>query len=383
MEAGALRENLCFAWSGDFESLKLFIKEDLKLDGTWSHPGGDKKLFSTENITISWRRSKSILWLKGENADGLMKNLCDMMLERGKYSNNSDIISKPSPSGKEFDIYNEIESLKMGQSVNRELVQTLSNSISNMAEVISNLQESVYNKSKDIADSFDSSKGKVAENCVNNLDDLHTISPIDSLGNTLMDTNGSIGLLRENPVCLDQVRASSLENKKDCEINDSLTTTSKQAECDTLTYAKVVASKPTLNSANEKENALKPQQKINTPNNNSEISADGFVGVKRRRNRTKRLFLSGIASSVNEKHIQSYLERRNINPTYISVFPSKRKGTVSAKVHISCADLPFVQKDHFWPKFVICKLWQSKESLGKTSKRHTKISQGGNLSTYV
>ena len=39
MEAGVLRENLCFAWSGDFESLKLFIKEDLKLDGTWSHPG--------------------------------------------------------------------------------------------------------------------------------------------------------------------------------------------------------------------------------------------------------------------------------------------------------------------------------------------------------
>ena len=172
MEAGVLRENLCFAWSVDFESLKLFIKDDLKLDGTWSHPGGDKKLFSTENITISWRRSKSLLWLKGENADGLMKNLCDMMLERGKYSNNSDTISKPSLSGKEFDIYNEIESLKTGQSVNRELVQTLSNSISNMAEIISNLQESVYNKSKDIADSFDSSKGNVAENCVNNLDDF-------------------------------------------------------------------------------------------------------------------------------------------------------------------------------------------------------------------
>ena len=42
-----------------------------------------------------------------------------------------------------------------------------------------------------------------------------------------MDTNGSIGLLRENPVCFDQVRALSLQNKKDCEINDSLTTTNK------------------------------------------------------------------------------------------------------------------------------------------------------------
>ena len=202
-------------------------------------------------------------------------------------------------------------------------------------------------------------KGKVAENCVNNLDDLHTIAQIhsiDSLENTLMDSNGSVGLLRENPVCFDQVRAYSLENQKDCEINDSLTTTSKQAECDTLTYAKFIASKPTMNSANEKENAAKPQQKNNTPNNNSEISANGFVGVKRRRNRTKRLFLSRIACGVNEKHIQSFLERRNTNPTYISVFPSKRKGTVLAQVHISCADLPVVQKDHFWPKFVICKL---------------------------
>ena len=164
---------------------------------------------------------------------------------------------KPCLSGEEFDIYNEIECLKTGQSVNRDLVRTLSNSISNMAEVILNLQESVYNKSKDIADSFDSSKtkGKVAENCVNNLDDIHTIAPIDSidsLENTLMDTNGSVGLLRENPVCFDQVRALSLENERDCEINDSLTTTNKQAECNTLPYA----SKPTLNSENEKESAL-------------------------------------------------------------------------------------------------------------------------------
>ena len=317
-----MRENLCFAWSGDFESLKLLLKEDLKLDGTWSHPGGDKKLFSAENITISWRRSKSILLLEGENAGSLMKNLCDMMLERGKYNNNSNINSKPGFSGKDFDTYNEIESL----SINRELVQILSNSISHMAEVISNLQESVYNKSKDLADPLVSTKSKVVENCVNKLNDLHMITPLDSLENTLTDSNDSINFLRENSVTSDQVRASSLENDKENEINDSSITINKQSECDRLTYAKVAASKPALNSTDE--NTLKPQQKNNPTNENSEISADGFVGVERRRNRTKRIFLSGIASSVNKKHIQSYLERRNINPTYISVFPSKRKGTV-------------------------------------------------------
>ena len=77
--------------------------------------------------------------------------------------------------------------------------------------------------------------------------------------------------------------------------------------------AKVVASKPALNPTNE--NTSKPQQKDNTMNNNSRISDDGCVGAERGRNRAKRILLSGIASSVNEKHIQSYLERRSINPT--------------------------------------------------------------------
>ena len=36
-------KSLGLAWSGDFESLKRFVSESLKLDGVWSQPGGDKK----------------------------------------------------------------------------------------------------------------------------------------------------------------------------------------------------------------------------------------------------------------------------------------------------------------------------------------------------
>lgn len=32
-------ENLRIAWVGDYESLKKFISEDLKLDSTWKQPG--------------------------------------------------------------------------------------------------------------------------------------------------------------------------------------------------------------------------------------------------------------------------------------------------------------------------------------------------------
>ena len=73
---------------------------------------------------------------------------------------------------------------------------------------------------------------------------------------------------------------------------------------DQLTYAKVVALKPALNNAieiNENVSNETPgnfsnsQQKNSEINNNSGISAECFVGVEHRRNKTKRLFLSGIS----------------------------------------------------------------------------------------
>ena len=48
-----------------------------------------------------------------------------MLLERGEYNYNTDINSNHNYSGKDFDIYNEINSLKPDQSTNREFIQTL------------------------------------------------------------------------------------------------------------------------------------------------------------------------------------------------------------------------------------------------------------------
>ena len=85
-------------------------------------------------------------------------------------------------------------------------------------------------------------------------------------------------------------------------------------------------------------------QRIVAPNENTLINQelpidadDGFKGVERKRNRIKRFFLTGIDECVEEKHIRAYLERRNIKPTDISIFKSRREGTVSAKLNIrSC-----------------------------------------------
>ncbi len=147
-----------------------------------------------------------------------------MLLERGEY-NNFDINPNHNYSGKDFNIY-EITGLKTDQSINGELVQSLSNSISHFAEVISNLQDSVYNKTKDIVDISNSPKGKAAEYHVNNLNDLHVNTPLESLGSTITDNHDGINLLSRSPVSPNEVHVLSPV--------DSSATINKQAENDKL-----------------------------------------------------------------------------------------------------------------------------------------------------
>ena len=146
------------------------------------------------------------------------------------------------------------------------------------------------------------------------------------------------------------------------------------------TFAEVMTSSHAFNTCNALEKSPtnksqnNSQQIINDP---SSDSADGFIGVDRRRNRVKKFLLSGIAENVKECQIVSYLKQRNITPTYISFFPSKRKGTTSAKIHFRSADCSLVQQQNFWPQFVNCKIWQSKGEI------RSNITHNGKFSTYV
>ena len=71
MATTTLTEKLSFAWTGGFGLLKQFVSENLKLDGTWSQPGGGKKLFTFENSTIIWRKNKNLLSFDGEKASNV------------------------------------------------------------------------------------------------------------------------------------------------------------------------------------------------------------------------------------------------------------------------------------------------------------------------
>ena len=68
--------NLCFAWQGDYDSLKTFFSNELKLDDVWAQSGGDKMVFSTTDVSISWRKSKNLLYIVGDEMGKYMELFC-------------------------------------------------------------------------------------------------------------------------------------------------------------------------------------------------------------------------------------------------------------------------------------------------------------------
>ena len=88
-------DNICFAWTGDFDSLKVLVAKTLELSGIWEHPGGDKKVFKFNNSFILWRKSKSLLQLGGDEVGTVIQRLCVKILKSSQSDtesgNNTDI----------------------------------------------------------------------------------------------------------------------------------------------------------------------------------------------------------------------------------------------------------------------------------------------------
>lgn len=67
--------NLKLAWSGDYQSLKNFVKDELNIDGKWTSPGGEKKHFTSEYVEISWWMNKKYMVIDDANAKCVVHSL--------------------------------------------------------------------------------------------------------------------------------------------------------------------------------------------------------------------------------------------------------------------------------------------------------------------
>ena len=136
-------ENISVAWTGDFDSLKQFSNEVLKLDGEWTQPGGDKKVFTFGNSVMVWRKNKGILNIDGERSDEIKRRICEVM-----FKDNCTLLTPPLQSNSSMTtdaLMDDMEGLKQGQMLNSEIIQSLAESVSELASAISCLQ---YSKAK-------------------------------------------------------------------------------------------------------------------------------------------------------------------------------------------------------------------------------------------
>ena len=133
-------------------------------------------------------------------------------------------------------------------------------------------------------------------------------------------------------------------------------------------YAEVEAlSSALVNSAKTSEQSeVSENQSSKIVEKTCSDSWDGFIGVDRKRQRHKKFFLSGIAENVKESQIYSYLSQRGIIPSVISIFKSKRRGTISAKIHVPSASSSIVLKKDFVLNLFVVKPGFKKQKI-KTS----------------
>ena len=380
----ASSSGLSLAWSGDFDSLKEFLCKVCDFVGNWSQPGGDKKVFSFDDgSSISWRKSKKVLSFNGPRASQLMRDLCKRLSEQE--ANTSVFADEYSAenegqSSKSVNIDMEIDDLKAGQMQNGEAIKALSDSILGILPVISEFQAFM---DKRVARSDETFAGKspdgVADRanvCFDKSDDANTNSGAALHGRLNRST---IHVDNDEFNDSDALEKNSTDVRDDEVIFQQCIVSDKPA----MTYADVVQSKPKPFF----DESIKPETVRNSELGKSDaslnVSADEFIGVQRKHRKIKKFFLSGIASNVNEHQIISYLEKRKVKPTHLVLFKSKRKGTLSAKIHIPTAYCCLIQDKTFWPEFISCKPWQANDHEKQNSERRRLAPKKGNYETYV
>ena len=149
---------ICLAWKGEYETLKKFLSEDLTLIRIWEQPGSDKKVFKTCSTSISWRKSKSLLYVEGPEADKIAQLLCSKNVENlNSVSENSNIDSSDCSYQTEADFSKsclcrcndfccDIKELKASQNASKEAIQALSGTLDLIAKTFAHFQENIHVK---------------------------------------------------------------------------------------------------------------------------------------------------------------------------------------------------------------------------------------------
>ena len=354
--------------------------------------GTGSSLLLTTQVLYIWRKTKGLLLFKGEQSIAVKTKICEAMLQESP-NPPSQTHSGISPG----DRMDEIESLRSAQLLNGEAIQLLVNSVSQIFSIIAEIQANAKPSTDDLSkkNTEKSLEEKIEQFEYANSINTNTDNPIVlEQSEQLIESNNA-----NSDECTPLIEQKTLENTLEISGNQEGISTLNGLIDDvsdnnmTISYAKAAKShldlrnpsKTPIKTAKDKL-SLATNAKEDTPNSEGLIHSnvpDGFIGVERKRKKYKKFFLSGIAEGVKESQIYSYLVERNITPTLVSTFQSKRKGTMSAKIHIPLTTSSVVLEKNFWPEFVYCKPWQQKVDKRQNTLQKNKETLVGNYITLV
>ena len=80
------KNNLKLTWTGDFQSLKPFVCNNIKLQYDWTQPGGDKKVFIGKSFGITWRKGKKLLNFEGTDSNKVKRALCITLCDMNEFN---------------------------------------------------------------------------------------------------------------------------------------------------------------------------------------------------------------------------------------------------------------------------------------------------------
>ena len=295
-------------------------------------------------------------------------------------------------------VCDDLEGLRLGQLVNTEAILAISGSISNIVPVIRQFQEFIDKNKRVQEDELLSESTNIVNDSFAydnqaNIDNSNYNANVDCpiVSNEVINeaTNSIENNGPENDLSLNAIpnkNASTYPTSANSSISAEQTKTVGQK----MTYAKALSSYPSIK--NQEYTAAIPNmnkipastsQKSQHEVDESSSDPDDFIGVKRKRNKTTKLFVTGIDENVKESQILSFLKRRNVIPTYISIFKSQSRGTISSKIHVPTVVSSLLQEDNFWPKYVRCKPWKSGENKRIVTEQKINVTHDENYSTYV
>ena len=88
-----------------------------------------------------------------------------------------------------------------------------------------------------------------------------------------------------------------------------------------------------------------------------------FVGVSRKS--VKRIYLGGVKEGVNVEKVKQYMVDKKVNPTFVRLLKSQRRGTIAVRVNVNTEDFEQVCRNEFWPNNVYAREWLSEVSWKK------------------